>query len=122
MSSMPGGTTDHPQPKAAHRDSLHERGAGTMMERQPGHEQADAIVAGITEKSSASAWSDTDPAASPRMTSIKNINALIPSTIQRIRRYASLFRSACGAWQHCLLIFPSTTVNAIVTIESSSNE
>ena len=37
-------------PKCAHRDAFDQRGAGTIVERESGDQQADAIIRGITEK------------------------------------------------------------------------
>ena len=37
-------------PKRAHRDAFQQRGAGTIVERESGDQQADAIIRSITEK------------------------------------------------------------------------
>ena len=56
------GNPEDPQAEDGHGGALDERGGGAPMHGAGQHEQADAVIGRIAEKSSESAWSDTEPA------------------------------------------------------------
>ena len=96
---VPAGDREHRDRQNPEADSLQQGGAGAPSQAEPGDPEADRVVRRIARKSSASACSDDEPAATPAAISAANMAALTASAIHSARRQARLFRlTAEGPW------------------------